>query len=220
MKLYSDSFNLVEILNIVKERGYHFSNDSNPEIIKILLEEAMSLPFEYADHINYPINKNKSYKVTQSHERYYRMVNDQSIPMANNISNLWKRDIGNITSPFPELSNWSPKEIGYQKYRNNTDHISPHRDRWSDKQLSITYTLFGEAIIKIYESLTDPIDYDFINQTDEFKTTQGTMMFLRAPGFGNGTQIIHEVMPPTICPRYILNLRTRDALLTPPDKYK
>jgi hypothetical protein len=82
----------------------------------------------------------------------------------------------------------------------------------------VTYTITGSAMIKIYKPLTDPVDYAFIEQIDEFQTIPGTVMFLRAPGFGNGGQVIHEVLSPDIYPRYILNLRTRDILLKAPSE--
>lgn len=216
MKLFNEEINLIQILNETKEKGYSFSNHSNPQIINLLLNEIKSLPLEHEDSTYNPLNKNKSYQVTQSHKRYYRLYGDSSLPSTNFVYDLWQQEIGKYFNTFPELKDWSPKEIGCQCYNGNNDHISPHRDRWSDRQLSITYTLSGSAIVKIYKPLVYPVDYNHIEQIDEFTTISGTVMFLRASSFGNGEQIIHEVLPPILRPRYIVNLRTRDTCLNQP----
>ena len=218
MNIFSDIFDIQNCLRETKEKGYFFSNGCSEELLNSLQKEIKTLNFEYGDHINHPINDGKKYRVTQSHERYYKMFNDPTVPCANLLCKLLKKEITKVSDIFPELENWQPYEIGYQKYRDKRDFISPHRDRWSDRKLSVTYTVTGSAKIKIYKSLTEPVDYKFIEQIDEFQTIPGSIMFLRAPGFGNGLQVIHEVLPPDICPRYILNLRTRDILLKGPSE--
>jgi len=214
MKVFTERFDIVDCLQKTYENGYCFSNETDSDLIEKLLKEVKFLPLEYGNHIINPINQNKTYKVTQSHERYYSMLGDVNTPIANALCKQLKKLNG--LEKFFELSGWYPNEIGYQKYRSPKDYISPHRDRWSDKKLSLTFTISGKAKIKIYKSLTEPVDYSFIEQIDEFETQSGTVMFLRAPGFGNGNQVIHEVLPPVEYPRYILNLRTRVSLLPQP----
>ena len=118
--------------------------------------------------------------------------------------------------PSPELQEWLPTEIGYQRYRNTNDWISPHRDRKSDHLFSVTFTLTGSAWIHIHQPKTDPVDYRYLEKVDSFLSEPGTIFFLRAPGFGSSEQIMHEVMPPIDAPRHILNLRMRSTLLAAP----
>jgi hypothetical protein len=101
---------------------------------------------------------------------------------------------------------------------NHPTGISPHRDRVSDQVLSATFTLFGSAHVRVHAPETNPPRYDRLREIDAFLTEPGTAMFLRAPGFGNGVQIIHEVDPPLIAPRGILNLRKRETILKPPSE--
>lgn len=195
-------------LKDVKDKGYYFYNDE--ELCSGLLEEVTSLPLDYGDHIHYPINNGKSNQVTQSHERYYQMLDHISIPTASRLCY-------NLASTV-NLPGWLPNEIGYQRYRDKRDYISPHKDRQSDHLLSITLTIAGSAWIKIYKESSD---YSNLVQIDEYLAVPNTVMVLRAPGFGNGEQIIHEVMPPlNNIPRIILNLRMRSTLLKTPDEYR
>lgn len=218
MNIFSSDFDLEKCLSDVRDNGYYFANCASKELIQDLTSEVKGLPFEYGDHINYPINEKKKYQVTQSHERYYKMFGDITVPKANLLCKKLKQEIAKHSNKFSELENWQPIEIGYQKYRDSRDFISPHRDRWSDKKLSVTITMAGCAKVIIYKPLTDPVDYAHIESVYEFETVPGTMLFLRAGGFGNGNQVIHEVKPPTSSPRYILNLRTRETLLKAPSE--
>jgi len=121
---------------------------------------------------------------------------------------------------LPSGSNWLPNELGFQIYAKENHWISPHKDRKSDKILSLTLTLSGEAKVNIYIPNSTIVDYKNLYKIDEHLTKPGTAMFLKAPGLGNGEQIIHEVESPTKCPRLILNLRMRETLLKSPKEIK
>lgn len=206
-----------DILQEVQERGYYFSDCLNPEVNEALLGELSTLDLLYEDHSKIPLNKDKDYKVYQSHKRLYTKLGDERTPVATKVcyelAEAGERQLG----VFPELKGWLLDEIGYQVYLKG-DFISPHRDRWSDKNLSMTFTLKGENLVKIHESYSDPPDYQNLYQIDEYITKPRTVMFLRAPGFGSGKQMIHEVLPPRSEERYILNLRMRSTLLPAPLK--
>lgn len=221
LNIFLKDFDLKNALFQTRDKGYYFTNSANSELCLNLVKEINKLSLEYGDHVKYPINKQTTYAVTQSHERHYCHLNDSLTPVANGICYNLSTLVQAYKKEFPELGTWLLNEIGYQRYRDERDYISPHRDRWSDHLLSVTFTIFGSAKIKIYESLVTPPDYSKLKQIDEYLTISGTVMFLRAPGFGNGEQIIHEVLPPLNNEeRLILNLRMRKNVLPSPKEFE
>lgn len=217
MKIFAKDLNISAILDQIHEQGYAFASQGlNEEARVALLSEVTSLPLEVGDHLHHPINKGKPNEVRQLHERAYYLLGDPATPIANQVCKSLAKEMDAHTKKYPELTGWIPNEIGYQRYRNESDWISPHRDRKSDQMLSITFTLTGSAWINLYKPKTDPVDYQHLEKVDSFLSEPGTIFFLRAPGFGSSEQIIHEVMPPTVGPRHILNLRMRPTLLTAP----
>lgn len=219
MSFFIPSFSLPLLLEIVKSQGYSFhSNIISRNILDELIQESKSLSFKSENRKDYPINQGKSNEVQQIHSRSYHLLNDPQIPVASKACHLLQQEILNLDS---ELQDWIPTEIGYQEYQANSNNwISPHRDKRSDKFLSLTITLFGSAWIKIYESYSDPPDYKNLYQIDEFLTKSNTIMFLRAPGWKDpklNKQVIHEVLPPLNNEkRIILNLRCRETKLKQP----
>lgn len=203
------------ILATVETQGYLFVADFfNSTICAELEQEANSLKLEFADHEVAPLNAGTAREVRQRHERAYRPLDHIDVPIGSKLCYSLAMQV----AKFPVLASWLPTEIGYQRYRNDKDWISPHRDRKSDRLLSITCTLKGSAWMKVYKSEVDPPDYKKLIQIDEFLTQPGTAMFLRAPGFGSGQQVIHEVMPPLNGERLILNLRMRSTILKDPER--
>ncbi len=202
------------IVATVKEKGYLFlDNYLQNDLLKSLLKESESLNFEFGNHLDYPINKGKMNEVKQLHNRSYHFLDDILVPE----TSKYCRSLGKVFTDFlPMDCNWLPNELGFQIYAEENHWISPHRDRKSDKLLSLTLTLGGEAKINIYKPNSTPVDYTKLTKIDEHLTKPKTAMFLRAPGLGNGGQIIHEVEPPTKLPRLILNLRMRETLLKSP----
>ncbi len=219
MRIFRDSFDLQAILERTRVAGYAFaSNAVTDELNAALAEEIRRQRLEVGDHVNYPINKGAANEVRQMHERAYHPLDHADVPVGTELC----RALSALTQPmlhaYPELEPWLLNEIGYQQYRDDRDWISPHRDRATDRLLSVTFTMFGSAWIRLYAPETDPPDYRHLRQTDQFLTGPGTVLFLRAPGFGSGQQIIHEVMPPVVAPRGILNLRMRPTILKPPSE--
>lgn len=203
-----------KILSIVEEKGYLFVEDFyDPGTILRLKMEINSLPLEAGNHVDYPINKGQINEVQQYHHRYY-CQKDEGAPVASQLCH------GLSIGFHFDLPGWMLNEIGYQRYYAPNDWISPHRDRASDKLLSVTVTISGSAWINIYESKTDPPDYSKLTKIDSYLTKPGTFMFLRAPGLGSGKQIIHEVMSPITPTRDILNLRMRPTILKDPQHTK
>lgn len=216
MKILAVHCNIPKILTTVREQGYAFvAHGLTEEAQEYLLNEIHTLSLEEGNHVRRAINKNKPNEVHQLHERAYYLLDDAAVPHASAVCRALKQEIV-MHSLFPELTPWLVNEIGYQRYRSSSDWISPHRDRRSDKLLSVTFTLSGIAKINIYKPLTPHIDYHYLKKVDSFISKPGTVFFLRAPGFGPPDQIIHEVMPPTKIPRNILNLRMRETLLPSP----
>lgn len=202
------------MLDLIKERGYHFDQFKSSKIIEELHKECLSLNLEEGDHVNYPINtKAPNQIVKQFHIRSYHALDDEQVPIASMLCHTYSDGFS-----VSGLKNWLPNEIGYQVYRDEKDWISPHRDRLSDQLLSLTLTLSGSAWVKIYESEVDPPDYNQLKQIDQHLTIPGTIMFLSASGLGK--RVIHEVCPPLNGePRAILNLRMRSTILKPPKEW-
>lgn len=183
----------------------------------MLEKELFSLDLMEGDHVRYPINAGSKREVKQLHIRSYHSIGDDIVPVATQLSNK----LAQVFRPLdPILSDWIPTEAGYQLYRDNNDWISPHRDRRNDQLLSATITIKGSAEVKIYDYLEDPDDYTRLKLKDTFLTSAGTLMLLRAPGLGNGEQVIHEVCPPQNGSRLILNLRTRPNVLKTPKEFE
>lgn len=164
-----------------------------------------------------PSGRAQAAKVRQLHARAYHPIGDEAVPIATAVSIVLASTVFDHRDAFPELIGWIPSEAGYQHYRGPSDFISPHRDRRNDRLLSVTFTLRGSAVVRILEPVDDPDDYGNLRTVDEFTTEPSTAMFLRAPGFCGGGQVIHEVLPPTTPDgRLILNLRMRPDVLLPP----
>jgi hypothetical protein len=217
MLVLKDTVDIRSVLNITRERGYFFVPDAiDQETCAAMEREIDRLKLEFGDHVAHPINKGTSQEVQQWHERVYRPIDHPDVPIGTQICYAVSERLAQYSIEFPELVGWLPTEIGYQRYRDAHDWISPHRDRRSDQLLSLTYTIKGSAWMRIYESEVDPPDYTRLKHVDEFLTQPGTAMFLRAPGFGSGKQVIHEVMPPLEGSRLILNLRMRPTILKSP----
>lgn len=216
-RVFTDSFDVQDALSRVATHGYFFAHHAVRNDVRVGLEhEIRTLLLEEGDHVTTPINAGKPTEVRQLHERFYSAVGDVRVPIANMVcAGL----VQAICEQNVALAQWQPTEVGYQRYRNSDDWISPHRDRRTDAMLAVTLTMRGSAIVKMYEPLNDPDNYapDNLKLIDEFKTASGSIMMLRAPGFGNGQQIIHEVLPPQHGVRNILNLRMRPDVLQPPN---
>lgn len=213
-------------LEIIKNNGYLFVNDFFTErTLELFQYEINSLPLEAGDHVNYPINKGQTNEVKQFHHRYYCNTGEDQVPVATNICNRLSDLVKPFKSSFRDstgrpISNWLMSEVGYQRYYAPNDWISPHKDRKSDLFLSVTITISGSAWINIYDSEVDPPDYKKLIKIDSHLTLPGTVLFLRAPGFGSGKQVIHEVMPPITKTRDIVNLRMRPTILKDPNNTK
>ncbi|MGI8634739.1 MAG: hypothetical protein ACR2KZ_04985 [Segetibacter sp.] len=196
-----------------------------PKACQAMEQEVSQLEFEAGDYSAQPIEEHKRTKVTQRHERFYRPIDDCHVPIARLVSQALisqahqaRADSSAAGNPIHDLANWAPSEIGYQRYRDGGDHISPHRDRRTDQFLGATVTIHGSALVRIHEPLNDPDDYTDLSQVDECETSPGSLMLLRAPGFGVGRQAIHEVLPPRSGSRLILNLRMRPDVLKAPNQ--
>ena len=219
MTIFKNDFDLPAILEDVRDAGYVFAPRAVlPGVCKAMEREIGELKMELGDHASYPINKDAPNEVRQMHERCYRPLGHPDVPVGTAVCEALSAAVGELR--VPELAGWMPNEIGYQRYRGSSDWISPHRDRASDQLLSMTITIIGSAWMRIYESETDPPDYARLRKIDEFLTEPGTMMLLRAPGFGSRKQVIHEVLPPLAAPRLIVNLRMRPTVLKPPNETK
>lgn len=217
MRVFQDTFDLRTVLERTRAAGYAFVGSAiTEELRNALAEELCRLPLEAGDHERHPINLGAPNQVRQMHERAYRPLGHEDVPTGSALCRALSELAAPLLPDYAELIGWMPSEIGYQQYRDARDWISPHRDRISDKKLSITFTIFGSAWIRIHASETDPPRYDRLRETDAFLAEPGTAFFLRAPGLGDGVQVIHEVDPPLIAPRGILNLRMRDTTLKPP----
>lgn len=175
MSVFSEKVNLFEVVEIVKERGYLFVADALTQgSLAGWVHESNGLTYEEGDHVTHPINKGKSNEVHQLHARSYHFLGDPLIPFTN-------AACLEIAQQVP-LPGWCPTEIGFQRYRNSKEWISPHRDRRSDQLFSVTFTLAGSAWVHVLKANTDPPDYRDLTRVDSFLTQPGTAMFLRAPG--------------------------------------
>lgn len=205
------------------ETGHAFVKNAIGSAALVALEaEAAPLRLEEGDHITKPIYEGTKKQITQLHERAYHEIGDPEVPVATHITRALAARIKQLRFRYPELRDWMATEAGYQLYRDDPErkyHISRHRDRRNDKLLSATITITGSAIVRMFDVVDDPDDYTDgnVTQTDEFRTSPGSVMFLRAPGLGSGEQTIHEVSRPE-GDRLILNLRMRDDILPQPSE--
>lgn len=219
MRLFKPSFDLRKALELTRDRGYAFvANALEDDVCQGMQNEINRLPLEVGDHVTYPIGEHAKNEVRQLHARAYRMIDDPEVPYGSQICRRLFEAVQDAQIFPDELRDWLLNEIGYQRYRSSSDWISPHRDRKSDDLLSVTLTISGFAWVHMYKPETDPPDYKRLQRVDSFLTGPGTVMCLRAPGFGSGLQEIHEVMPPEEGVRDILNLRKRRILLPRPGK--
>jgi hypothetical protein len=217
---FKDSFDFEAAIMQTKETGYFFAEDAITKETRTAFEaEIDSLPLEVGDHVTRPINAGKQNEVRQQHQRLYIEHGNAMAPVANMVIAGLAQAV-NAMKQFPELRDWKLTEIGYQRYRHGNDFIGAHRDRATDKILSITYTITGSAPVRIFETLGNYWDYTNLKQVDEFVTTPGSVMLLRAPGLGNGEQVVHQVLPPLSDSRSILNLRMRPTILEQPSHPK
>jgi hypothetical protein len=211
------AFDLEAAVRQAAELGYYFGAGAITEDTLLAFQnEVDSLPLEVGDHNVQPINAGKKHQVKQLHARFYTDLWDERVIVARAVTEAVADRIAKMTHIDPALANWLPNEVGYQKYRDSHDYISPHRDRRNDQILALTITISGSNIIRTHEPLGDPNDYSNLRQTDEFRTSPGSVMFLRAPSLGSGEQVIHSVLPPETGSRLILNLRMRPDILPPP----
>lgn len=225
-EILHSKFDLRTALTHVALHGYIFCPDALSAKAREAAEaEAAALLFEDGEYVAKPISEYKNTRVTQAHERAYFAIGDWRVPVATAASNALVRKVNQIVMQVPaaggllrNLENWAPTEAGYQRYRNSNHHISPHRDRRTDQLLGATWTVKGVAPVRIYRPLGDPNDYDNLEVIDEFEAISGGLMLLRAPGFGSGEQVIHEVLSPIAGERLVLNLRMRPDVLKAPSK--
>lgn len=202
-----------------EQGGYAFvSNGLTQQALNSLVTEAAGLTLELGDHIAKPIYEGTKKQITQLHERAYLPVGHPDINVATALAAAVVIRARGMRFPCEPLKHWHPTEAGYQLYRNPDHHISKHRDRRNDWGLSVTATITGRAVVGIHEPIDDPDDYINTVQIDEFVTEPGTLMLLRANGFGNGQQVIHDVSGPLDGPRLILNLRQRADILPSPSE--
>jgi hypothetical protein len=186
--------------------GYAFIHSAIGESLCGQLDaELDSLPLAPTDNIAKPLNTGTSFEVLQKHECLYLPIPSPQTPVANIVSEGLVRAVHDLSAVHPSLAHWRINEVGYQRYRDDTDGISPHRDR-RDLLLKATITLSGQAIVKILESLGAAQDYSRLRVIDSCIASRGTIMLLRASGYGLGYPVIHQVEPPTNGDRAILNL--------------
>lgn len=200
------------------EIGYAFASDAIIFDTRKAMElEVGMLTLEGSNHVDNPINAGTAREVRQLHERSYLPVGHEDIPIATHVAIALVAEMGHIAHKYASLADWFPNEAGYQRYRSTDDHISPHRDRKTDEIMGAAITINGSALVKIHEPVENPNNYRNLRQVDEFRTSPGSIMLLRAPGLGNGEQVIHEVLPPERGSRLILNLRMRPDVLKQPN---
>lgn len=216
--LFRRGFDLGDAIRQTGAVGYAFRADALSDAARAAMgAEADGLTLEVGDHVTRPIWPGSRREVRQLHARSYRAVGHADVPVATAVSIFLATAVSDHLDEFPELLGWIPTEAGYQHYRGPSDFISPHRDRRNDGLLSVTFTLRGSAVVRVLRATDDPNDYGKLEVTDAFATGPGTAMFLRAPGFCGGMQVIHEVLPPsTPDGRLILNLRLRPDVLPAP----
>jgi hypothetical protein len=217
-EVWTKGFSVEAAVQHAAQRGYFFAQEAiRPDICIAMEEEVGRLILEEGDHVNKPINVGTSREVRQLHERAYLPIDHPDVPVATAVTDSLAQSMRNVSYVYPELIEWRATEAGYQRYRTTSDWISPHRDRRNDQLLAITITINGSALVRIHEPIDDPDDYKNLRVVDEFRTTPGSVMLLRAYGLGGGEQVIHEVMPPEEDSRLILNLRMRPDVLKNPD---
>ena len=216
MDIWNQSFDIDRVLQGVEREGFYFARGAlSQEWLLRLRAEMDGLDLQVGDHVRHPINPGSVREVRQLHARSYHGLDHVLVPEASALCWALADSIGTYLVDRG-IHEWLPNEIGYQYYRGSTDWISPHRDRRTDRILSVTVTIEGYAWMKMYEPSTDPVNYAKLREVHRVMTGPGTVMFLRAPGFGSGKQVIHDVMPPIKGSRRIVNLRMRAKVLPSP----
>lgn len=216
MSIFVPSFDVERALLRVREDGFFFQRQAiAPEWVSRLRAESEGLALSPVTSEVEVMQRGRRNEVHQRHIRQYRALGEAEIPEASSACHA----LAEAVSPFAEglgLRGWLLNEIGYQRYQPYTDFISPHSDRWSDRLLSVTISLSSYAWMNLYDPLTDPVDYTHLRRFKSVLLGPGSVMLLRAPGFGSGEQVIHGVMPPFAGVRDILNLRMRPTVLPQP----
>ena len=209
----AENYDFEADIRLAAVEGYAFSRGAfTPAICRAMEDEVAGLPMEPADHLSRPINAGKSHEVRQSHERYYTALTDDTVPVARFVAEAVHARAQSVVSDYPELAQLNLNEAGYQNYRNTSDMIGVHRDRRNDELLSVTITVNGSAQVLIHEPLDNPNDYKRTRVVDQFRTTPGSVMLLRAAGLASGEQSLHQVLAPDTGSRLILNLRMRPII--------
>lgn len=216
-EFFNPNFHIAVAVRQAAERGYYFeSGVMTDEVLREFEEEVNSLNMEFGDHVSNPIYAGTKKEIQQLHDRFYSDIYDPLVPVAHRVAVQTAAWANQMTYIDPGILDWLPNEVGYQRYAQGEGHITPHRDRRNDQILAFTITIAGSNVVRIHEPAGDPDDYTNLRQVDEFRTSPGSVMFLRAPGLGSGEQIIHSVLPPENGSRLILNLRMRPDILPPP----
>lgn len=222
-EIFPDHATLNRAMCQAAETGHAFGHVIGQSAVEAMIAEVALLDLQEGDHISKPIYEGTKKEIRQLHDRAYHAIGDPEVPVATLVTHALAERIHLLANQYPELKGWMATEAGYQLYRDDPNreyHISRHRDRRNDQLLSATITITGSAMVRMFEPIGDPEDYTDKNvrKIDEFRTTPGCVMFLRAPGLGSGEQTIHEVLPPDDGDRLILNLRMRPDILPSPDK--
>lgn len=209
--ILSEGFDLDEAIAETKGKGYFFQSNALSEEAAYLLEYEAGSLYD-SGQMKPPVNSETT-GVSQNHDHFYTEYGDRRVVYANVIIEGLVRAIKELER-FPELRDWFPKEVGYQRY-SGEGYIDIHRDRATDKLLAATFTISGVAGIEIYQTINSPNDYSpgNVKLIDEFESEPRSIMLLRASGFGSGQRIPHKVLNPVVVPRNVLNLRMRSTIL-------
>lgn len=211
----------------VVERGYAFVDDALTESATLMLAgELRALPLEQENADGMVVyGRGTKHEVRQMHSRSYTLVapTRYDLPHAMGWSlstELWCVLSSELSRLCLHGDRWFLNELGYQRYEPGAGFISAHRDRRSDRILSVTATLSGEADVSILAPGPDDSYIQGVRVLDVHACRAGSLMLLRAPGLGCGKQMLHSVGTPRVAmgPREILNLRMRDDVLPQPSR--
>lgn len=208
-RIFENGGELSEAVVQAKEQGYGLARRVlSPKARTMLILEAASLELDLHDRSEQPINSGTDQEISLKYEQYYRGLGDPTILEASSVAReLHKRAMMlRFRKGYKGLHGWLPNSIGYQRYGDDSHHISPHRDAASDQLLRATITLQGSASVRIHEALGNPDEYTNTQVIDELEAQPGDIMFLRAPGLGDGGRVVHEALPPKDGTRLILDL--------------
>lgn len=191
------------------ERGFSFVPGAvSQDVLDEILAETETLSFETDEQV---FRAGSANRVEQHLEKCNVSVLDERIPTVKLVAEGLAQQ-ARFRRHYAALRNWMPNEAGFQLYKEG-HHITAHRDSAKDLFLGATVTLRGSAVVKMYRTIDNPIDYrpNNLQQLDTHTTQPGDIMFLRANGLANGVQVPHEVLPPIADERLTLNLRMRAA---------